>query len=93
MPVRNPGTHQEHCCVAHGCKYGNPDCPVENKTLVQTYPCEDCGEDWKPGVWSFEVTVTCPDGTKMNYTKGHIAEDVGGFLWENLSRVMGIYES
>jgi hypothetical protein len=24
----NVGTHREHCCIRHGCKYGNEDCPV-----------------------------------------------------------------
>ena len=24
----NVGVHQTHCCVVHGCKYGDEDCPV-----------------------------------------------------------------
>jgi hypothetical protein len=52
--------HTEHCCVLHGCKYGNdrvPEsewnvadwgpykpCTVANGTLVQSYPCESCDD-------------------------------------------------
>lgn len=39
----NDGVHTSHCCAAHGCKYGDKDCPVEMRLLVQEYACEDCG--------------------------------------------------
>ena len=36
--------HQTHCCVVHGCKYGDgDDCPVENGSVLQDYLCESCG--------------------------------------------------
>lgn len=42
--------HTEHCCVQHGCKYGDEDCPVTNKQKLQSYECEDClgieYDDW-----------------------------------------------
>lgn len=34
--------HTEHCCVHHGCKYGDEDCPVTNKQKFQSYECESC---------------------------------------------------
>lgn len=37
------GVHLTHCCVVHGCKYGDKDCPVEEGTHQQTGPCESCG--------------------------------------------------
>ena len=37
------GVHRTHCCVLHGCKYGDEDCPVWNKKIKQDYPCEECG--------------------------------------------------
>lgn len=37
--------HIEHCCLAHGCKYGNKDCPVVNKKLFQRHVCEQCVKD------------------------------------------------
>lgn len=37
--------HTEHCCIVHGCKYRDKDCPVETGKAVQSYPCESCGGD------------------------------------------------
>jgi hypothetical protein len=45
------GVHQTHCCVEHGCKYGEMDCPVALGTVTQDYPCEDC-DDVLPTVQS-----------------------------------------
>jgi len=45
MAVERPGTHRTHCCVIHGCKYGHPECPVENKKLEQDFICEQCDAD------------------------------------------------
>ena len=39
------GVHISHCCKWHGCKYGDPDCPVVNGEIEQEYLCEDCYED------------------------------------------------
>ena len=38
------GVHVAHCCKWHGCKYGDPDCPISNGEVEQHYLCEDCGE-------------------------------------------------
>jgi hypothetical protein len=38
------GVHIGHCCVHHGCKYMNDDCPVVNMLADQKYPCEYCCE-------------------------------------------------
>jgi hypothetical protein len=38
--------HTEHCCILHGCKYGNlEDCSVFQGWKDQSYPCEDCAWD------------------------------------------------
>lgn len=34
--------HTAHCCIRHGCKYGEEDCPVATGKHKQTYPCEIC---------------------------------------------------
>lgn len=39
--------HTEHCCYIHGCKYGDPDCPVEFGFKPQSFECEECQEDKK----------------------------------------------
>ena len=36
------GVHVAHCCKWHGCKYGDPNCPVANGEVEQEYQCEDC---------------------------------------------------
>lgn len=36
------GVHLTHCCVIHGCKYGDKDCPVADGTEQQEYCCETC---------------------------------------------------
>lgn len=42
IPKEKWGVHKGHCCVLHGCKYGNEDCPVTMGLVEQRYPCEDC---------------------------------------------------
>lgn len=39
--------HQSHCCVIHGCKYGDKDCPVVGKKIKQLYLCYDCNEEFE----------------------------------------------
>lgn len=43
--VDKEGVHRTHCCVAHGCKYGDRDCPVETGRIKQDYTCEYCEHD------------------------------------------------
>lgn len=43
--MNNAGVHATHCCVRHGCKYGDSDCPVVGGTVPQRYPCEFCALD------------------------------------------------
>lgn len=40
------GVHQTHCCIIHGCKYGDEDCPVESGEIEQDYDCEDCDDHY-----------------------------------------------
>ena len=37
--------HATHCCIIHGCKYGDEDCPVESGEVKQEYICEWCDEN------------------------------------------------
>lgn len=38
----NIGVHRDHCCIVHGCSYGDPDCPVALGKIDQTSLCQDC---------------------------------------------------
>lgn len=44
-PEDNKDVHTEHCCEEHGCKYGDPDCPVETGRKKASFPCESCSDD------------------------------------------------
>ncbi len=46
--MTNIGVHQTHCCITHGCKYGNTDCPVLSGMFLQAHPCELCRAEPKP---------------------------------------------
>ena len=54
--------HTEHCCVQHGCKYGDEDCPVANGRQKQSFSCEDC--EMLGGFFptQFHVEVQAKDG-------------------------------
>jgi len=39
------GVHTAHCCVKHGCKYEDENCPVINRKVRQQYTCEWCNDD------------------------------------------------
>ena len=40
--MSNKNVHTEHCCVVHGCKYGDFDCPVWLGQQKQSFACESC---------------------------------------------------
>ncbi len=42
VEVDKIGVHRTHCCIIHGCKYGNKDCPVVLAEVEQEYLCEGC---------------------------------------------------
>lgn len=54
MEVDHVGVHRTHCCVIHGCKYGDEDCPVVLKEVKQEYLCEDCDSDYGIKKYTFE---------------------------------------
>ena len=42
-PAQELDVHTEHCCLIHGCKYGDDEnCTVATKQKRQSFPCEDC---------------------------------------------------
>ena len=44
------GVHIHHCCLIHGCKYGQMSghpCPVSTGVKKQAYRCEYCDDEWE----------------------------------------------
>jgi hypothetical protein len=35
-------THSTHCCIKHGCKYGDENCPVIIGKVPQRFICGQC---------------------------------------------------
>jgi len=54
MDINEYGVHRTHCCVKHGCKYNDKDCPVVSGEIKQDYLCQDCGYE---GINSFDVLL------------------------------------
>ena len=40
--MKDKNAHTEHCCVKHGCKYNDENCPVISEVQTQSYYCEFC---------------------------------------------------
>lgn len=59
------GVHKAHCCVEHGCKYGDIDCPVVNNEIVQDYICEYCEFDGIETVEQLNNNNTIEDVTNL----------------------------
>ena len=43
-PSYKEDAHSSHCCVIHGCKYGDKNCPVVIGKIKQEYMCEFCDD-------------------------------------------------
>jgi len=54
MEADHIGVHETHCCIIHGCKYGDSDCPVSLGEAPQVFPCEDCDTDLIISLEGFE---------------------------------------
>ena len=57
--------HISHCCIIHGCKYGDERCPVVKRIFKQDYLCEECNYDGIEDLKMLENVVsgkqsTCP---------------------------------
>lgn len=62
--------HEIHCCMKHGCKYGDEDCPVANKELPGV-KCDVCSEDEiiEEATKEYEATVDRPIQSKEGEEK------------------------
>lgn len=55
IPESEWGVHTSHCCFEHGCKYADPECPVELGIVDQEYECEQCRDDRNENVFYFTI--------------------------------------
>lgn len=46
------------CCLTHGCRYSEPDCPVALGTMKPDRPCRKCIELESPTKYDYEAAVT-----------------------------------
>jgi len=53
-------SHATHCCIIHGCKYGESDCPVAAGIEPQKHPCRTCGEMYEE-YKEASIGPFCPD--------------------------------
>ena len=59
------GVHESHCCIHHGCKYGNEECPVVSGEIKQLYPCEDCQNEEME--FEYEAKDILKDSISLHY--------------------------
>lgn len=82
------GVHERHCCVEHGCKYGDDDCPVVLQLTVQDRPCMDCqhGIPVSMSLDEFETEmISRLTEFKEKYQKLHISDSskyTGKNFWD-----------
>jgi hypothetical protein len=76
------GVHESHCCIEHGCKYGDDDCPVSNGVTKQSYTCESCSFD---GIESIDQLRMTRNGVPINSVD--LIHNIGDKVWTNY--VMG----
>lgn len=76
------GVHVTHCCVVHGCKYGDNNCPVADGTVEQDGPdeaCYDLSQQWPTSTLAQILTSL---ETEMNRVW---SKDENGLLVGNFS--------
>ena len=58
---KHKDVHTEHCCILHGCKYGeDKNCTVVTRHAPQSYTCETCYWD---GIRTLEQLHQVMEGT------------------------------
>lgn len=78
------GVHQTHCCIIHGCKYGDEDCPVELGLLTQESPCEHCD-----GKNPHEVLALCRISDNLK-TQSNDCTSLPMFVVQTRRRIYGM---
>lgn len=81
----NIGAHTTHCCIYHGCKYGDKDCPVSAGDIKQDHSCEQCGPEVEkefrrdtPQEWSQKMS----DSELIKRLDSYITEPLPQTVWK-----------
>ena len=82
--------HTEHCCAAHGCKYGDPMCPVAKQEKEQSYPCEQCAfeEEKDKKIRQLEDRLEKIKEAAIAYEKDPISAFDRASSWEKLATLV-----
>lgn len=79
------GVHQTHCCVKHGCKYGDADCPVETGECVQDFACEYCGLE-ESGYYGNKTPVNYKE-----YARPGVLKTAGRLIFLDIDGVLNAF--
>jgi hypothetical protein len=76
MPMDDEATHQDHCCIHHGCKYGDEKCYVVKKLVTQNRGCIKCNKLFVIGYLELTSFVWC-GSLGANHYYGEIKYELG----------------
>lgn len=85
------GVHVTHCCLHHGCKYGEDEtCPVVLGAHKQEYPCEECSNNMPGADDGFGPTDPSrpSEGYFDRNLDWHPVGEVQNARWEYVSKLM-----
>ena len=74
--IVNVGVHETHCCVDHGCKYGDEYCPVASGEVKQLYECEECQEEHPRDKATREVIKLAQDLVDLRDYDARASEEI-----------------
>lgn len=83
IPKEDWDVHRTHCCVKHGCKYGqHNECPVTLNLVKQKYPCQYCNEE---NIYDELSEVSGIKERLINYIDSRIENYSGGDEMKSLN--------
>ncbi len=65
--------HAAHCCKWHGCKYGDPGCPVVSGEVEQECLCESCYEYLQDEDYYRQVIKDIDEIKRFKMTKNNMS--------------------
>lgn len=84
--------HASHCCIIHGCKYMEKDCPVVLGKVKQDFLCESCRDFSDANIHYLCRTIKileyiiC-DGIIFSFTKGDSGIIIGPNIYNRMPSV------